>query len=190
MKAQAVLAALVGVTMTSLARPAMAGAGQLDPSFGTGGIAVIPLNGPTGVVAKVLQQSNGDLLVAAQAGAFGANTNQIVLLTATGAVDTTFGVQGIATLSIANNLVELPTDMQLQPDGKLLVVAEVAAHAAKGIPLHGVVARFNANGTPDTSFGNRGDANIMTSGHRSGSGRTSISRASRWRRHSSVSWTR
>lgn len=156
MKAQAVLAALVGVTMTSLARPAMAGAGQLDPSFGTGGIAVIPLNGPTGVVAKILQQSNGDLLVAAQAGTFGANTNQIVLLTATGAVDTTFGVQGIATLSIADNLVEIPTDMQLQPDGRIVVVADVAAHAAKGIPSHGVVARFNANGTPDTSFGNAG----------------------------------
>jgi uncharacterized delta-60 repeat protein len=156
MRTQAVLAALVAAAMTSLAPPAMAGAGQLDPSFGTNGIVVIPLNGPAGVVAKVLQQPNGELLVAAQGSAIGANNNQIVLLTAAGAVDTTFGVQGIATLSIADNLVEFPTDMQLQPDGRIVVVADVAAHAAKGIPSHGVVARFNANGTLDTSFGSGG----------------------------------
>ena len=48
MKAQAVVAALFALTVTLPAPAAMAAAGQLDPSFATNGIAVIPLNGPTG----------------------------------------------------------------------------------------------------------------------------------------------
>ena len=156
MKAQAVVAALFALTVTLPAPAAMAAAGQLDPSFATNGIAVIPLNGPTGGAVKVLQQLNGELLVAAQGNAVNANNTQIALLTTTGAVDTTFGVQGFATLSIAGELVETPTDMQLQSDGRILVVADIAAHSGEGEIAHGIVARFNANGTPDTGFGTGG----------------------------------
>ena len=94
-----------------LALPAMAHAGQLDHSFGDNGVAEIPLNGPVVLVARVLQQPNAELLVEAGAGDTAENI-RIVRLTADGAVDTTFGVQGVATLSVANKPVETPTDMQ------------------------------------------------------------------------------
>jgi uncharacterized delta-60 repeat protein len=152
MKPQTVTAALAALTMMSLAPAAMAAAGQLDPSFGTNGIAVLPISGGVGLVTKVLQQPNGELLVETQ----GSGGIEIILLTATGAVDPSFGVQGIASLSIPGQLVEEPTDMQLQPDGSIVVVADVAAHTGKGVTGHGIVARFNANGALDASFGSEG----------------------------------
>jgi uncharacterized delta-60 repeat protein len=152
MKTQVAVASLFALTMTSLAPAAMAAAGQLDPTFGTNGIAVVPLNGGVGSVRKVLQQPNGELFVETQ----GPENIEVILLTATGAVDTSFGVQGVAGLSIPGQLVEVPTDMQLQPDGSIVVVADVAAHTGKGVINHGIVARFNANGTPDATFGKGG----------------------------------
>jgi uncharacterized delta-60 repeat protein len=156
MKTQTVTAVLAALTMMSLAPAAMAAAGQLDPSFGTNGIAVLPVDGGVGLVTKVLQQPNGELLVEIQGSGGGSDNIEVILLTATGAVDTTFGVQGIASLSIPGQLVEEPTDMQLQSDGSIVVVADVTAHGGRGAIDHGIVARFNANGTLDATFGSGG----------------------------------
>jgi uncharacterized delta-60 repeat protein len=144
----AVLAALAAA---SFALPALAQPGQLDPTFGNQGIDVLPLS--VSVVYKTLQQPDAKLLVAASVGA---PSTDIIRLLPTGAVDTTFGTQGVVTLSIPNNEFSLQGDMQLQPDGAIILVGVVNVPVRRGPKYHGVVARFLADGTPDASFGTNG----------------------------------
>jgi uncharacterized delta-60 repeat protein len=145
------LALLSALSVAALASPAMAQPGQLDPSFGNNGIAVLPIS--TVLTLKSLQQPNGDILVDA---AVSANATDIVRLLPNGAVDTTFGNQGIVSLSIPNNVFSGQGDMQLQPDGSIVVLGVVNVPVRRGPIKHGVVARFLANGAPDTSFGANG----------------------------------
>ncbi len=114
------LALLSALAVAALASPALAQPGQLDPSFGNNGIAVLPIS--TVLTLKSLQQPNGDILVDA---AVSANATDIVRLLPNGAVDTTFGNQGIVSLSIPNNVFSGQGDMQLQPDGSILVLGVV-----------------------------------------------------------------
>src|SRR4051812_36300785 len=65
-----------------------------------------------------------------------------------GSLDTTFGSGGISTLSVPGMTLSPLTHVLVQPDGKL-VIGGVQTNLAGSI----VVARFNANGTLDTSFG-------------------------------------
>jgi len=63
-----------------------------------------------------------------------------------GALDNSFGAGGIAIFNIGNGGI---ADMVVQPDGKILV-------AGNGDPNTFVIIRFNADGSPDTSFGMNG----------------------------------
>ena len=145
------LVLLSALALVALASPALAQPGQLDPSFGNNGIAVLPIS--TVLTLKSLQQPNGDILVDA---AVSANATDIIRLLPNGAIDTTFGNQGIVTLSVPNNVFSGQGDMQLQPDGSIFVLGVVNVPVRRGPIKHGVVARFLANGAPDTSFGTNG----------------------------------
>lgn len=61
-------------------------------------------------------------------------------------LDLTFGNGGV----VINPPQSLATDMALQSDGKIVVVGELFLHRAFR------VARYNSNGTPDTTFGTNG----------------------------------
>jgi uncharacterized delta-60 repeat protein len=60
-----------------------------------------------------------------------------------GALDNSFGAGGVAIFNIGNGGI---ADMVVQPDGKILV-------AGNGNPNTFVIIRFNADGSPDTTFG-------------------------------------
>jgi uncharacterized delta-60 repeat protein len=72
-----------------------------------------------------------------------------------GALDTTFGSGGTATTVFST-----PTPvsgMALQPDGKFVVVCwNQTGSNAYGALYQGMVLRYNANGSPDQTFGNAG----------------------------------
>ena len=65
-----------------------------------------------------------------------------------GSLDTTFGSGGIATLTVPGETLAALSHVLVQPDGKL-VVGGVQPNVAGSV----VVARLNANGSVDTSFG-------------------------------------
>jgi uncharacterized delta-60 repeat protein len=139
------LGAIAAATMLS---PALAAPGELDSSFGSGGIATITLSSST-TVAKIAEQSNGALVVAA-----GATT--VLRLLSNGSPDSSFGDQGVVSFSDAGNTVSIH-DLQIQPNGKVLVLGSVTQPiTARESRTHGVVARFNSDGSVDTTFGSGG----------------------------------
>src|SRR4051794_6800195 len=80
-----------GVHFESIESRLMLNAADLDPSFGSGGKAIIDTTGPSNDQASsVLRQSDGKLLVSAL------NTHRAFLVryTSAGALDTTFGTGG------------------------------------------------------------------------------------------------
>ena len=71
-----------------------------------------------------------------------------------GSLDTSFGSSGTSVVNFGAH--DQPNNMVRQPDGKLVLVGSTDA----GGTSHFAVARLNANGTPDTSFGNGGKQTI------------------------------
>jgi uncharacterized delta-60 repeat protein len=121
--------------------------GSLDPTFGNGGKVLTPGGGATDAIL----QPNGDIVVS---GGFG-----VAQYLPTGKLDTTFGTGGLASAGFVGG--ESRTGVALQPDGKIIWVG---SQGNPGFPAGGTfgfaVARFNANGTLDTSFGSGGQVGV------------------------------
>ena len=88
-------------------------------------------------------------------------------------LDSSFGIGGKVSNAMALNLT-YGTDSAIQSDGKIVVCGSYRLAGTPGIPtnFNAVVARYNINGTIDTSFGANGIAIITT--QVSGSGATSV----------------
>jgi len=125
--------------------------GSLDPTFGTGGKVLTDLGIGAGVPSDAVLQANGGIVVS---GGFG-----IARYLPTGKLDTTFGTGGLASAGFVGG--ESGTGVALQPDGKIIWVG---SQNTPGFPAFGTfgfaVARFNANGSLDTSFGAGGQASV------------------------------
>jgi uncharacterized delta-60 repeat protein len=121
--------------------------GSLDPTFGNGGIALTPGGGAT----DAIMQPNGDIVVSTGSG--------VARFLPTGKLDTTFGSGGQASAGFVGG--EGLQGIALQPDGKIIWVG---SQNTPGFTPFGTfefaVARFNANGTLDTSFGSGGQASV------------------------------
>lgn len=79
-----------------------------------------------------------------------------------GSLDTTFGTGGIATTHL--NVTAQLKDLAIQADGKIIVVGSTFATAPPGQPvtnITAVVARFNSNGSLDTTFDGNGYNNSL-----------------------------
>ncbi|MCW5807783.1 MAG: hypothetical protein KIT31_35850 [Deltaproteobacteria bacterium] len=120
--------------------------GRLDPSFGAGGIAAAPVGGGLNTVARAVAiDGGGNVLVAGTVGARAV----VARLTAAGALDGTFGIDGVALLAAGVPVAIAPA--QAPADG-IAVALE-----------HGRIARLDAKGTPDPAFGTGasvGDAGV------------------------------
>jgi len=139
-----VVAALAAGTSASAAA---ATPGSLDTAFGTNGITISNVGG---LPNDAILAPNGDILVTSINGVSG---GAVVRYLPNGKVDTTFGSDGVASIS-SSSLIVGADGIALAPDGKILVSsgAENSAQTSRGLD----VARLNANGTLDTSFGSGG----------------------------------
>jgi len=133
--------------------------GQLDTSFGTGGLATgILVQGNSALAA----QPNGQIITSGVnlAGPATSPLVGITRLNADGTVDTTFGTDGTTTIpvTLAGRAIDVGAQAALvQPDGKILVASSASVQTGRRTGVtDGVVARLNANGTLDTTFGTGG----------------------------------
>lgn len=120
--------------------------GQLDSSWGQGGVAVIPSSfNSIGFEApqQFLPLPGGGLLaLGVQAFRFDAN----------GAIDPTFGTRGVSTYLWTNG--ERPQSASLQPDGGVVVLAMNGLSEPNDAVTF---TRLSAAGLPDANFGSRGN---------------------------------
>jgi uncharacterized delta-60 repeat protein len=84
-------------------------------------------------------------------------------LLAGGSLDPTFGVNGRRLIDVPVPADDRVTSMLTLPDGKLLATHQSVSQEAPSYPA-AFLARFNSNGTLDSSFGNAGLAPIFNRG--------------------------
>lgn len=116
--------------------------GSLDLSFGVNGKVTTPgMDNATGVAI----QSDGKIVAVG-----GYSEFELARYNTNGSLDTTFGTNGIA--QGVPNAGAAAQAVGIQSDGKILV----SGHAQTSGPEEFALARFNTNGTLDSSFGNAG----------------------------------
>jgi uncharacterized delta-60 repeat protein len=136
----------------------------LDVSFGSGGYAATSLRTNTQPQrAAIGRQADGKILAASE---LSGDTWQLTRLNADGSVDTSFGTNGVASTSLAATSRSRPTPQKIvvQSDGKILVGGMYSGWTQTGITL-GILVRYNANGSLDTTFGNGGVADLSRLGN-------------------------
>ncbi|HLM02277.1 MAG TPA: FG-GAP-like repeat-containing protein [Pyrinomonadaceae bacterium] len=132
--------------------------GSLDATFGGGdGIAFVDFDGKGDRALSSVLQPDGKIVLA------GIVTGEIpseldfalARLNADGSIDTTFDGDGKTSTTFSpNNLNELARAIALAPDGKLVVTGDYQVPTSGDVQGHSdiAVARYNPNGSLDTSF--------------------------------------
>lgn len=157
----AALATLAGTALAAFARP-----GAQDLGFAGGGTAIAGSGTANEVWNDVRVQADGKILVAGASPSF-----YLARYLNSGVVDTSFGSAGFVTLSRSS-----AKSIAIQPDGKILVAGDNALTSITaagnlitqpaGLATDVEIARFNANGTLDTTFGTGGVVRTDLSGGR------------------------
>src|SRR5262249_25991769 len=131
--------------------------GTLDTSFGSNGLSTTNPSGNGGDRAySVLVQPDGKIVLVG--GSFGGNSTShfaISRFTSWGGVDSSFGANGTVTTDLPGTY-EQAFDAVLQPDGKIVAVGQTNPAGAYPPIYNFALARYNADGSLDSSFGNGG----------------------------------
>lgn len=124
--------------------------GDLDTSFGNNGIVTTDI-GDFDTAIDVATQTDGKILLSGTT--FGSTTNfAIVRYANNGTLDNTFGTNGIVTTNLSSS--DIAREIAVQPDGKIIVGGSSEINGNKDF----TVARYNSNGTLDTTFDGDGVA--------------------------------
>jgi uncharacterized delta-60 repeat protein len=143
--------AVVGITLLFLptAPTAYAAAGDLDPTFGVGGKVTADLTSKPDFPWSVAWQADGKIVAAGESDVGGSNPKFVVArFNPDGTPDTTFGGDGTVTNDFTSSE-DVAFAVAVAPDGKI-----VAAGTA-GFEQF-AVARYNTDGSLDTTFGGSG----------------------------------
>ena len=120
--------------------------GTPDPSFGVGGVAMLPAPSDGFAVAE---HPAGGALLAATSGTSPAITLALARFTHTGELHASYGTGGIATGPLPDFF---PSAVDVMADGRALV------GGSSGDPIRATVIRFTAAGAPDAAYGAGGVA--------------------------------
>ena len=129
-------------------------AGDLDPTFGDQGWAIlnsIEYREPSAAAEPTIAiQTDGKMVVLG--GPSGDRDFLLFRLFPSGALDPSFGPEGRVTISF--DYYDRPCDVAIQADGKIVVVGDTVN--ASYTHYRGVLARINPDGTTDDWFGDSG----------------------------------
>jgi uncharacterized delta-60 repeat protein len=128
--------------------------GQLDPTFGNGGIVVLPIGTTVDAATDVAQLPDGKVLVSGSTFNFNNYDFAVGRFLPDGTLDTTFGTNGIAQAAVSAIDDDIPTAMAVQPDGAIVLAGFV--HVVSDTDF--AVVRFLPGGQPDPGFGTGGKA--------------------------------
>jgi uncharacterized delta-60 repeat protein len=153
---RAIGATAIILTLFVNAQMAQAVDGDLDPTFGTGGMVMTDLSRSTDIANAVAIQADGKLVVVGttyKQNDFSDEDFAVTRYNTDGTLDNTFGSRGKVRTDFPG-LAAVPSSVVIQPDGKIVV-------AGGAFPLFTFlgdfkVVRYNPNGSLDTSFGDGG----------------------------------
>ena len=129
-------------------------AGDLDLTFDSDGKVTTPIQSSTDEVRALAIQSDGKIIAAGRSN--GSNYDfALARYNTNGSLDTSFDTDGKVTTPIGTSTDEIYA-IAIQPDGKIVV----AGRASIGGNYDFALARYNANGSLDTTFD--GDGKVTT----------------------------
>ena len=129
--------------------------GGLDPTFGSGGTAVVDF-GADDMPNQMVRQSDGKLVLVGSTGSGTQHDFAVARLNADGTPDLGFGTNGRQTVDFGGN--DTAYGVAVSSDGKIIV-------AGQGDPDNEMaIARLNPNGTLDSSFGTGGEVTVDLNG--------------------------
>ncbi len=140
------------VAAATLSGAAHATDGTLDPEFGVGGIALAGLSGVSSDgPPHPLVQPDGKILYCSPLSSGGTSGDDFVVLrfNADGTPDTSFSFDGQVTVDFGGGN-DACNALALQPDGKIVAVGSTVN---SGVDYDFAVARLDADGTLDATFG-------------------------------------
>ncbi len=130
--------------------------GNLDPSFGNGGVVKTRFTDFRDSAESVAIQSDGKIVAGGYSNNVGNGGQDFALAryNIDGSLDVLFGNGGkvITAVSPSASQADRITSIEIQPDGKI-------AAGGQGL-LGATVVRYNANGSLDPTFGNNGIATV------------------------------
>jgi uncharacterized delta-60 repeat protein len=130
--------------------------GSVDPTFGNGGTVTTNINNDNDRAYALARQSDGKIVAAGKRGIQFYPSDQrkgnvaLVRYNPDGSLDATFGNGGIVVNDFGQGLESYALEVIIQPDGRIIIAGESSYEF--------LVARYNSNGTLDTTFGNGGFA--------------------------------
>jgi uncharacterized delta-60 repeat protein len=125
--------------------------GTLDTSFGSSGKVIQPIGIYNDYGVSLAIQSDGKILLGGRCDNGSDNDFCIARFNSNGTLDTTFGSSGKVIQPIGSYL-DFGNSLAIQYDGKILL----SGTCLNGSDYDFCIARFNSNGTLDTSFGTSG----------------------------------
>ena len=125
--------------------------GKLDPDFGSNGIFTFDSGSGGDGAIDLLVQSDGDIVICGYSSNGTDNDLLVMRLNANGALDTTFGSNGLAVYDGGGSQ-DFGLRLTVQNDDKILVAGSSDDGSNEDI----LIARFNTSGTLDASFGTGG----------------------------------
>jgi uncharacterized delta-60 repeat protein len=138
-----VAVALLAFVAVALPGAAVAAPGDLDPTFGSGGKVTTDFGGSDGASAVTIQ-SDGRIVAT---GSSGGADFALARYNADGSLDASFGGGGRVTTDFGSS--DAASALAIQSDGKIVV-------AGRGGGGDFALARYNADGSLDASFGSGG----------------------------------
>jgi uncharacterized delta-60 repeat protein len=147
----------IGLLLLVTPSPIEAAPGDLDPTFGNGGKVLTPIGNSGGSAAyDLIFQSDGKIVVV---GFSNSGTSSVpnydfalVRYNPDGTLDTSFGTGGKVTTDFGGTE-DLGYGVAIQSDGKIVVVGGSNSSSAS---TNFALARYNTDGTLDSSFGTGG----------------------------------
>ncbi len=150
--------------VVGLAGCATADVQYLDPAFGTGGMVITDLGG-SGASALLLQADGKLVVVGWKSKALFFYDLALLRYNPDGSLDPTFGSEGIILVEIGDSF--QPSSAAVLPDGKILVFGTtIRDKTIRNFAL----ARFNPDGSRDSTFGRDGQVITYLEGRDNASG--------------------
>jgi uncharacterized delta-60 repeat protein len=136
------------ITITAVAQP-----GSLDSTFSSDGKLVVPVGSADDYGKSVAIQADGKILVAGYSATGAGYDFSLLRFNSDGTTDNSFGSSGVVLTDFGGSTDEAYAVL-VQPDGKIVVAGKgMATYTDDPSTYDFAVARYNANGTPDNTFG-------------------------------------